>query len=150
MSNFRVEFPNLKKVVKRLKTIPGNIEREFAKALFSEMEFVAGESKERFVPVDTGALRGSIHATKPKIKNGKVSSSVVAGGPSTKYAFRVHEWLRPGVNWSVLGTGPKYLEKPFNARIFSIEKQLEAAIGRAVKSRRKLSGSISTKLTDLT
>ena len=133
MSKFRVEFPNLKQVIKKLKVLPGNVEREFAKALSSEMEFVAGEAKERFVPVDTGALRGSIHATKPKISSGKVSVSVVAGGPSADYALAVHENLSPSVRWSVIGTGPKYLERPFTERLFSIEKQLEAAIGKAVK-----------------
>ena len=134
MSKFRVEFPNLNQVIRKLKKVPGTIQHEFAVALFNEMEFVAGEAKERFVPVKTGALRISIHATKPKIEGNKVSSSVVAGGPATPYALAVHENLSPSVRWSVLGTGPKYLEQPFNARLFSIEKQLEAAILKAVKT----------------
>ena len=134
MSNFKVDFPNLDKVIKKLKGVPDAVDKEFAKTLFTELEEVAGRSKESFVPVDTGALRGTLHVTTPIISRGnKVFSSIAAGGPSAPYALAVHENLSPSVRWSVPGTGPKYIETPLNEAIPRIKRELDRAIARGTK-----------------
>ncbi len=154
MSNFKVEFPNLNQVIKKLKTLPGNMEKEFAKTLFSKLSVeVEGRAKAEFVPVapDGGALRTSIHTTKPKISPGKVSVSVVAGGPATPYAQAVHEAITPFTHpslpkawrnlklgfivWNVPGTGAKYLELPLNEALPGIKKALDRAVKRATLKR---------------
>jgi len=136
VAGFKITIKGLDKAVRRLRALGGNIQKEIAPALFTEMDVeVAGRAKEEFVPVDTGALKGSIHATKPKVRRGSVSVSVVAGGPAAPYALRVHEWLGAGVRWSVPGTGPKYIEKPLLAAIPEIKKALIKALVRAIKKR---------------
>ncbi len=152
MSRINFEFPNLKQVIRKLKTLPGNIEQEFGKTLFTKMDVeVAGRSKDNWVPVDDGILKATIHATKPKISPGKVSVSVVAGGPSAPYAGAVHEAITPFTHpslphawrnlklgfivWSVAGTGPKYLEAPLNEALPGIKKALDKAVKRATLKR---------------
>jgi len=63
-----------------------------ARAQFIETEIEATESKRR-VPVDTGNLRDTIHATGPSMDGGQVTTAVVAGGPAAPYAIEVHENL---------------------------------------------------------
>ena len=117
--------------------LPGKIDNCVSETLFSVMDVeVAGRAKEEFVPVDTGALKGTIHTTKPKVTTGGVSVSVVAGGPAAPYALRVHEWLGVGVKWSVPGTGPKYLSQPLNQARPGIKHAILRALGRAIKRRR--------------
>ncbi len=127
--SFKITFKGLDRKIKGLLSIPDEIDDEFAKTLFQEMEDVAGRSKETFVPVDTGALRGSIHATPPKVRRGSVSTSVVAGGPAAPYALTVHENLQAR---HPLGQA-KYLERPLNEARPTIERELEGALGRAIK-----------------
>lgn len=64
----------------------------FAVALYQEAQIEATECK-KVTPVDTGALRASIHVENP-VRNGRmVSVAIVAGGPSAPYAYTVHEDL---------------------------------------------------------
>lgn len=64
----------------------------FASALNKEAEIEATECKKR-CPVDTGALRASIHAEPPKREGRKITSRIVAGGAAAEYALIVHEDL---------------------------------------------------------
>lgn len=63
-------------------------------ALRAEAEIEATEARRR-TPVDTGALRSSIHVTEPTDKKEPrtVSVAIVAGGPAAPYALKVHEDL---------------------------------------------------------
>lgn len=86
-------------------------------ALYQETQVEATEVKKR-TPVDTGALRASIHVVGP-IRNGRtVYTLIVAGGPAAPYAFEVHENLEA---FHKVGEA-KYLEsvimesRPFMAR----------------------------------
>jgi hypothetical protein len=135
--SFKISFKNLDKKIRGLRGVPDEIDREFAKAIFTELEVeVAGRAKAELAPVSPGggALRGSIHVTEPQFSvRGFIRVAVVAGGPAAPYALAVHEWVDPKVNWTVPGTGPKFLEEPLNEARPGIERELEAALGRAVK-----------------
>ena len=131
--NFKITIRGLGKLTRKLNSLGGDILEEIGPTLFQEAEDIAGNSKEHFVPVDTGALRNSIFATRPKVSRNNVSVSIVAGGPAAPYALRVHEWLGAGVKWSVGGTGPKYLEQPLNQARPGIKRALQKALGKAIK-----------------
>ncbi len=78
-------------------------------------EEIMTDSKE-VAPVDTGALMNTGHVQLPKIDGGKVSVTLGYGDESVGYALSVHENLNPNVHWKKPGSGPKYLENPFEAR----------------------------------
>lgn len=63
-----------------------------AKAMRIETEIDATECKQR-TPVDTGALRSSIHVVGPSEDGDRLVTAIVAGGPSAPYAIKVHEDL---------------------------------------------------------
>ena len=94
------------------------------------------------VPVDTGALRGTIFAQTER-KGDRVTATIGAGGPAAPYALAIHEhlsshsppsWRKGAVNFSPGGTGPKYIENPINerAKILPVEvnAELEASLKR--------------------
>ena len=129
---FKITVRGVTRAIQRLKSLGGNINKEIAPALFTEMDVeVAGRAKEEFVPVDKGVLKGSIHTTKPKFRRGSVSVSVVAGGPAKDYALAVHENLtaRHPVGQA------KYLETPFLQAQLSIKQAILKALGRAIEKR---------------
>lgn len=63
-----------------------------AQALRIETEIEATECKRR-TPVDTGALRASIHVEGPDREYRTLRTSIVAGGVAAPYAIIVHEDL---------------------------------------------------------
>lgn len=93
--------------LKRLKLGAPNI---FASALRKEAEI---ENKEcvKSCPVDTGALRRSIHVEGPFREGRRIWCKIVAGGPTIEYALVVHEDLEA---FHKVG-GPKYIERPLKA-----------------------------------
>ena len=78
------------------------------------------ESRDRFVPVDTGALQRSGMVDRPERHGDEIQVKLSYGGAAQAYALAVHEYpsahsprsWRGGVRWSKPGTGPKYLETP--------------------------------------
>jgi len=132
MAGVKITIKGIDRAVRRLKALGGNITKEVAPTLFEEMEDVAGDSKENFVPVRFGVLRDSIHATLPKVTGDSVSVSVVAGGPAEAYALIVHENLRAH---HPVGQA-KYLEQPFLQAQPRIKQALLRALGRAINKRK--------------
>lgn len=63
---------------------------EIGLALRQETEVEATEVKKR-TPVDTGALRASVHVEGPFREGRRVWTEIVAGGPAAPYAIYVHE-----------------------------------------------------------
>lgn len=122
-------------------------------ALFQEGESIISESKEKFVPVVTNALRSSGFVELPKTRGrGGVFVEAGFGGPAGKgnvkrgsnskkvgYALVVHENQRAGKTggtspkgksykkWSRVGQW-KYLEKPFNRAKSGMDKRLAARV----------------------
>lgn len=108
--------------------------KAIARAVYEEAEFIMADSKEKFVPVghggaEGGHLRDSGHTQPPVIEGREIKVTMAYGGAAAPYALAVHEhlsehspptWLNKSaseINWSVPGTGPKYLELPFRAAV---------------------------------
>lgn len=76
----------------RLGQIAKKMPAELGKAMRQETEIEATEARRR-TPVDTGALRASIHVEGPTFEGASVSTAIVAGGTTAGYAVYVHEDL---------------------------------------------------------
>jgi hypothetical protein len=83
-------------------------------------------------PMDTGALRRSLFVTIPNPTAGVMKCRVGADGRSAPYARFVHE-MPKSTNWSEPGTGPKYLERPFNEMKNSASKDLARDVMNQLK-----------------
>jgi hypothetical protein len=92
-------------------------------ALFDESVSIINKSV-RITPFDTGDLRRSAFVTKPKLVGNSAEVELGYGGLASKYALAVHE-MPKSTNWSEPGTGPKYLERPFDAAKRGQAKRLE-------------------------
>lgn len=75
-----------------LKKLREQFPDKVAAALFQESQIEAKECK-RVCPVDTGALRASIHVEGPFREGRRIWTNIVAGGPAVEYALIVHEDL---------------------------------------------------------
>lgn len=119
--------------------------KAIARAAYEEAEFIMADSKEKFVPVDDGALRGSGHTLQPVIEGRNISVSMVYGGAAAPYALAVHEhlsehspptWQNKGpedIHWNVPGTGPKYLEIPFRAAVPGMMARIAKSVRNEVE-----------------
>lgn len=85
-------FTGADDMMKRLRKLREQLPDHFGRALRQEAELEATEAKKR-CPVDTGALRASIHAEGPKREGRKITCEIVAGGAAEPYALQVHEDL---------------------------------------------------------
>ena len=80
--------------------------RQMGEGMRAEMERVAEKARDA-VPVKTGALRDSIHATGPEFKGDRIEVGVVAG-EGLDYAVVVHEDLSAHHEHG----GAKFIERP--------------------------------------
>jgi len=78
------------KIKARLTAFERRFPDHVANALRIETEIEATECKRR-TPVDTGALRASIHVEGPEREGRRIWTSIVAGGVAASYALIVHE-----------------------------------------------------------
>lgn len=113
----------------RFKAVQGAVVRDLADALYLEAELIMTDSKQNYVPVDTGTLRNSGTVTKPEIKGNNVSVVLGYGGPAAPYATKIHEAPK---NW---GQGKnKYLQKPLNkaerGMVTRLAKTVQASVRR--------------------
>lgn len=107
----------------------GSARKAVARVVYQKAEIIAGKAKDEYVPVDLGALKGSIRADGPHDADGKVSASVVAGGPAAPYAVVVHEDLTAHHDVG----GPKYLERP----AMEVRPTIRPAILEALRRERR-------------
>jgi hypothetical protein len=114
------------------------------KFLFLEGERIIGDSKENYVPVDFGTLRNSGFVEPPKVSGRKVKVRCGFGGPAAPYALSVHENPRAGKTGGVSPSGRKYqhwaqtgewkyLEKPFNAALGTMDARMAQHIRSELK-----------------
>jgi hypothetical protein len=80
------------KIVSNLRSLKQAAPGEIARALYQETQIEATECKRR-CPVDTGALRSSIHVEGPAQSGRKIMTLIVCGGQAAPYAIFVHENL---------------------------------------------------------
>lgn len=112
-----------------------------AAALYQEAEAIMADSKENYVPVDTGALRDSGNVLKPEIVGTVISVTMSYGtGPSAEYAVPIHEDLtihhpmhrRPGGGIYDCTGEAKYLERPLLAAASDLASRLAVRIGASL------------------
>jgi hypothetical protein len=93
----------------KFRYVKGALVSDLADALYLEAELIMTDSKQNYVPVDSGMLRNSGTVMKPVISQKGVTVVLGYGGPSADYAVVVHEYPPS------YGQGKnKYLSKPLN------------------------------------
>lgn len=107
-------------------------------ALRLEAEQIMTRSKQEFVPVDVGTLRGSGTVLDAVRKGKDVSVTMTFGGAAAPYAAAVHEHPSPqsppswqGRTIEFKGTpqaGPKYLHRPLQQAVDGMATRLAAAM----------------------
>ena len=130
----KIEITNLKDFEKKMNAFPGQVVEEAALVLREEAEEVMTRSKE-LVPVDTGTLRSTGHVPPTRRERNTVEVDMAYGGPAAAYAVHVHENIKAWIHWSVPGTGPKFLERPYVESLQKIPDRLREAFKRAFGGR---------------
>ncbi len=97
-----------------------------AQAAVQEQEQMITEAKQQ-TPVETGTLRASGTVKPPQISGTGVTVDAGFGGAASHYAIYVHEIMS---NQHPVG-GPKFLERPFLARIPQMGVGLARGVERA-------------------
>lgn len=103
--------------------------KKVSRALYREAQEVMKDSKARYVPVDSGTLRSSGHVKRPTETQSRISITLGYGGAAKKYALYQHEAM--GLRHKV--GGPKYLQRPLQARVEHVEVALARAVRDALK-----------------
>jgi hypothetical protein len=131
---------------------PEKIKKEVSAALFDFADNEVMPASYEVVPVDTGNLMSTGHTDQPVEDGDTITVSFGYGGPAAGYALYVHEELNPSqgsvdpnwswakaaaagksIQWTRPGSGPKYLERPFNDRVKSLPGKIADAVRRGFK-----------------
>lgn len=108
-SKYSVKVTGLQAALKNL-TVLGPAAAQGAGVMlknFADTRIVT-PAKEQYVPVVLGNLKSTIMASEPIVSGLRFSVTVSAGGPSAKYARKVHENPRSGKTGGVSPSGKKY------------------------------------------
>src|SRR5262245_43092758 len=131
---------------RRLQQIAGAIPSDIGAGLHEEAESIMADSKENYVPVDSGTLRGTGHVQPPEVTASGASVTLGYGGPAAPYALAVHENPRSGKtsgtspsgkpykSWAKVGQW-KYLEAPALQAVRGMGNRLAERIRKLVISR---------------
>lgn len=123
MARIRTRSVGATEIQARLAKIAANYPKRVGQAQRAETEIEATECRKR-TPVDTNALRSSIHVEGPLYEGRSIRTAIVAGGPSAPYAVIVHEDLEA---FHRVGEA-KFIERPLNESA----PHMAARIGRRV------------------
>jgi len=125
-----------------LENATNRLEKTAARSLHKSGEIIMNDSMENYVPVATGALRGTGYVEPPDFGRGEIVVEMGFGGPAAPYALKVHENPRAGktkgvspqgIEYPTTETGKptwathgewKYLEKPVKKHKDDVEKRL--------------------------
>lgn len=114
----------------KFRYVQGALVSDLADALYLEAELIMTDSKQNFVPVDSGVLRNSGTVKKPVITSKDVTVVLGYGGPAASYAVVVHEYP-PNV-----GQGKnKYLSRPLNKAERGLISRVTDTMRKRVRSR---------------
>ena len=132
MSSFKSQV----KIESRIKEFSDRLRTNIRGELFRFGEDIMDKSRD-VVPVDTGTLMSTGNVRIPDETDTEISCTMGYGGPAAPYALAVHENLEDYVNWKRPGSGPKYLERPFNAMQGELPARVADAVERAAKATRR-------------
>ena len=122
-----VDLSGLKEVLANLGMYGKTAIKKTAGALYREAEQIMTTSKQNFVPVDWGTLKGSGHVETPKLSGSTITVTLGYGGAAAEYALRVHEDLEARHK---VGEA-KYLERPFLEAVHGMPERIAADLRRA-------------------
>jgi hypothetical protein len=102
--------------------------------MYQFAEEVMTDSKE-VVPVLTGALMNTGKVFPPVEDDSSITVELGYGDESVDYALYVHEELQSPkghpINWTRSGSGPKYLQNPFDQKSDQLAPRLAKATSDA-------------------
>lgn len=156
--NSTLTITGLTEFERALAQLTGQIAQLAAAALEREAERIMTHAKQDYVPVDTGALRGSGQVAPADIAGTKVSVELGFGNAAVDYAMIVHETppSRLGVrqalgeayndplfgaaqrrlqNYAIGGRGWKYLERAIDDARAGMDARLGADVRRAIEDK---------------
>lgn len=124
----------------QLKHLIDSARRGLKKAVKRELlrhaEEVMTESKQR-VPVKTGALMNTGKVMPPVETGTTVQVDLGYGDESVDYALIVHEEVNApsgaAINWTRPGSGPKYLQGPFDEKADELMPRIATAVQNLFK-----------------
>lgn len=87
------EMTGLSQFVRRIQLILGELPPAIAGEMYKLGEEIMTLSKDDYVPVDQGILRGSGFVNEPVIETAQISVTLGFGGPAEAYALIQHEDL---------------------------------------------------------
>lgn len=105
---FKIEISGDKEMAAKVEKLMKELPQKIAQSLYKRAEFIMTRSKNEFVPVDLGTLKGTGHVSAPMIKGDNISVELAYGGPAAPYALIQHEtreFVHTVGQW-------KYLETP--------------------------------------
>ncbi len=117
----------IKEAVAKLDRIESVTPGALAAALKTEAELIMTDSKDHYVPVDTGDLKSSGFVDDATIRGTRVTVEL---GYNTDYALIVHEDRRGVVPRPGGQGGPKYLERPVRKRADRIGRSVARRLAR--------------------
>ncbi len=120
---------------RRLGQIGQGFDKAVEKALREEAEEIMRQSKNKFVPIDVGTLKGSGFVNDVVRKGKDISVVLGFGGDAEAYALAVHEhpsgasppsWGDKPVNFK--RGGPKYLSKPMDEAVPGMDDRIAKTV----------------------
>jgi hypothetical protein len=128
MMEFKVT--GLDDLVQKLKDAKAKLRQNAAKEMYQFAEEIMTDSKQ-VVPVMTGALMNTGKVFSPVEDSTSITVELGYGDASVDYALIVHEELQTPkggqIKWTRPGSGPKYLQNPFDARSGELAPRLAKA-----------------------
>ena len=127
MAKAGAKWKNIDNVLKKVLSASDLTSRVARREMYQFCEETMADSKENYVPVDTGALRstGKVVVEQDTPTNFKLGMTY--GDMATTYAVIVHEDLSA---FHPVGEA-KYLSKPLAKRLPTLPRRLVAAVNRA-------------------
>lgn len=124
-----VEVQGVDALIRRLKQLEPEAQQATGAALYQEAEQIMTRSKQEFVPVKTGVLRGTGHVNEPEVHGSTIQVTMGYGGPAAPYALKQHEDLT--FNHPV--GQAKYLERPTLEAVRGMGQRLADRIRKMFK-----------------
>src|SRR6185369_10687243 len=128
MATFKITVEGADRLKAKLASLVPAIRQAVKEEMYQFGEEVMSESKSQYVPVDTGALMNTGHVQPPVEDGDRISVTLGYGDEAVGYALKVHENLSPSVHWKRPGSGPKYLERPFQEKQGELPGRLAAKV----------------------
>jgi len=131
-----------RKVIARLTKYRDDLRHRVERAAYIEAGLIMSDSKQNYVPVDFGILKGSGQVHPPEWQGDVLVVQLSYGGAAKAYALAVHEHLSKHSPWTwrvakrvtfhPAGRGPKYLEKPLKKASKGIMQRIAARINKGL------------------